>query len=413
MRPPLYIVGPPRSATTALAELLALHPDIELWTHEAHRFHHDLARFDHRTRADDHFWLTAADVTEPLRREYRDAIAGFGGVQPLIKVSTASIQIDFVRAIFPEARFIQILREPLDVIASMEDLRQTLEADQEHARLLGPAPDPFGLSIAETFEHVHLRAAAAWFFHAVRSELDLRFAGSNTFHRVRYRDLLVTPDEAIENLLAFAGLSWDDALNPGIQALSTAPAGPGSLGYSTTETSSASRVDRYARSLTPDLVHAIAPLLEVPARLWGFDYGKLPDDDGWASACLHEHIAAEPWMRAVRDAVAQAESELNAFDPVTFLRQPDHLEPDTRMRLLSGTSIDTQRVAGDPAHTTTVRKQNRSTRFSDPDGAIAALLCVLDGELEWSSLEFDLPDAMRAREIIERLHGLGVVAFGL
>ncbi|MEL6547373.1 MAG: sulfotransferase, partial [Myxococcota bacterium] len=147
MSEPIFILGPPRSGTTALAEVLRLHPEVSVLTHEAHRFHHDIGRFDHRVRATDALWLTAADVSASLAREYSECLAGLRGL-PVVKVSTASIQVDFVRAIFPDARFVQILRDPLDVIASMEDLRATLQEEQGTERALGPAPDPFGLSVS-------------------------------------------------------------------------------------------------------------------------------------------------------------------------------------------------------------------------------------------------------------------------
>ena len=280
MSAPVFIIGPPRSGTTLLAELLRLHPSISVVTHEAHRFHHDLGRFGDRVRSDDHFWLTAADANDAIAEEYRATVQLMTG-QPVIKVSTASIQVDFVRAIFPDARIVQILREPLDVIASMEDLRFALEQDQDSPRLLGPAPDPFSLSVAENFEHRHLRAAAAWFFHGVRSEIDLRFAGGDVVHRVHYRDLLFNPQRRLEELLAFLGLSWDESLDARIAEVSPEPRGPETLGFSTVETRAKSRLDRFAESLSPDFVQAVAPLLDLPSRLWGFDPGEIPNDDAW------------------------------------------------------------------------------------------------------------------------------------
>lgn len=410
MTSPVFIIGPPRSGTTLLAELLRLHPDVSVLTHEAHRFHHDLGRFGARVRSDDHFWLTAADAEGPIAEEYRAAVAELAG-QPVIKVSTASIQVDFARAIFPDAKIVQILREPLDVIASMDDLRVALEAEQDHPRLLGPAPDPLGLAVAETFGHSRLSAAAAWFFHAVRSELDLRFAGSARVHRLRYRDLLRSPDDVLEQLLGFLELPSHPRLESALVEVSARPRGPKSLGFSTVETRAKSRLDRYAESLTPDFVQAIAPLLELPARLWEFDVGELPNEDAWTLACAHERIAPGPWMAWVDETVGRARLELERFDPTTFLYQPDHLEGDCTPLLLSGATVRHEATAGDTVATTTVFKQHRRHRFADPQSAVAKLLLEVKGDAEWRDLRHDLPAPEDARAALERLHGLGLVAF--
>ncbi len=410
MSPPVFIIGPPRSGTTLLAELLRLHPETSVLTHEVHRFHHDLSRFAGRVRSDDHFWLTAADAEGEIADEYRAAVRELDRV-PVIKVSTASIQVDFLRAIFPDAKIVQILREPLDVIASMEDLRLALEAEQDHPRLLGPAPDPFGLSVVETFDHHRLGAAAAWFFHAVRSEVDLRFAGSRTVHRLRYRDLLRSPAEVFEQLFAFLDLPWSDAIESAFAQVTARPAGPGSLGFSTVETRAQSRLDRYSESLSPDFVQAIAPLIDLPARLWGFDVGELPSDDAWELACAHERIAPGPWMERVHEALHLARLELERFDPMTFLYQPDHLDDDCTPLLLSGAVVRHEATRADRCATTTVFKQHRRFRFADGAGAIAQLLLGLDGDVQWRHLRLELSEPELARGVLERLHGLGIVAF--
>ncbi|MEO1170698.1 MAG: sulfotransferase, partial [Myxococcota bacterium] len=319
-----FILGPPRSGTTVLLQALSAHPEVAGLAQEVHTFHHDLGRFSHRVREADHFWLTAADATESLSREYEAALTD--APVRLVKVSTSSIQVDFIRALFPEARFIQILRDPLDVIASMEALRLTFEADQEYPRLLGPAPDPLGLQIAETFEHPHLRAAGAWFFHAVRSESDLRFAGFDTLHRLRYRALVHSPRDVLESALAFLGLGWHEELDSVVGTIGNRPAGPSSLGYSHVEASGDQRIGRYAQTLSPDLVQAIAPLIDTPMRGWGFEPVAAGGD--FEAACHHEHIPPAEWDAVIQEATGRAAQELNGFDPARFLFQPDTIEPD-------------------------------------------------------------------------------------
>lgn len=412
MNAPIFIIGPPRSGTTLLLELFSAHPDVQGFGAELHRFHHDLARFDHRVRDDDHFWLTAADATESLRAEYRSTIRAVDAEHVFIKISTCSIQVDFVRAIFPDAVFVQILRDPLDVIASMEDLRRALELDQDHPRLLGPAPDPFGLAVAQRFEHRHLRAAASWFFHAVRSELDLGFLAGRSYHRVHYRDLLLEPESTVSELAEALGVCWHGTLERGTRQISTRPQGPGSLGFSTVETAMNSRLGRFAATLSPDFVQAVSPLLELPTRRWGLESVDVPELESWKRACEREHIPPEPWIGWAGHALAEAKLELDAFSALSMLAQPDRLDASIRPRLHSGAAVEHHRVSGDTAATTVVRKQERSVRLADAHGKLARLLAEADGRTRFDALAARTDGASESEtRALERLHGMGFVAF--
>lgn len=403
----VFIIGPPRSGTTALYEALIAHPDIAGLSYEAHRFHHDLARFSHRVRGEDHFWLTSADATESLRGEYEAALPD-ASVR-LVKVSTSSIQIDFIRVLFPEALFVQLLREPLDVIASMEALRLGFEAEQDHPRLLGPAPDPLGLRIAEAFESKFLRAAGSWFFHAVRSESDLRFAGFDRLHRLSYYDLVHSPREALQALLVFIGLDWRPELEPVVLSIDNRPQGAGSLGFSHVEAGGGRRIGRFARTMSPDIVQAIAPLIAEPARVWGFE--PIAAGGDLEAACDQEHVPAGPWRELVDEVTRDANRELQAFDPARFLLQPDEIARECAPLLRRGTVIDHQWVSGEGVGTTTVYKQDRRYRFADPAAAIARLLPALDGVTPWGEHALALEAPQESARVLERLHGLSFVAF--
>ncbi len=181
--PPTFIIGPPRSGTTLVADLLAVHPEIAMRGEEFHCFHHNLVQFGQRHPQDD-YRLTAWHFSDDLRRRYQaaidDVLAETGGDVFALKISTLSQQVDFICSLFPDARFIQMIRDGRDVACSMDDLRVALSSSGDGERLLGPAADPLGLSFACAFgtdgERGILNAAASWFFHIASSYLDLGFA---------------------------------------------------------------------------------------------------------------------------------------------------------------------------------------------------------------------------------------------
>ncbi len=70
----LFVIGPPRSGTTLLLELLGRHPLVTKHSDDFHRFHHDLGLFRDRGATGDHYRLTTRDATPELSRAYRDAI---------------------------------------------------------------------------------------------------------------------------------------------------------------------------------------------------------------------------------------------------------------------------------------------------------------------------------------------------
>jgi hypothetical protein len=114
--PFVFIVGSPRSGTTILGEVLDHHPAVAQWYEPYFVWdrHFRLASDDQRD---------ADDATPLVADGIRSAFAGYRrarGAEIVVDKSPRNcLKIPFVRAIFPEARFIFLLRDGRDTILSI------------------------------------------------------------------------------------------------------------------------------------------------------------------------------------------------------------------------------------------------------------------------------------------------------
>ncbi len=399
-----------------MLDALGLHPEVLALGAELHRFHHDLAKFPHRHGEDDHFRLTARDATPELIAEYHDAVnralAASGKGQLVVKISTLSQQVDYVLAIFPDARFVQCVRDGRDTVCSMEDLRLALQAEQDHPRLLGPAPDPFSLWAAETFEHPHLRAGCAWYYHVTRSFLDLRFAGADKFLRLRYEDLVAAPRERLDDVMRFIGLPFHPTQEAAVTATTNEPGAPGTIGFSHSQARGA-RLNRHVRDLSPEVRVLLAPLLAGPMQMLGYACDAMPDFRDIQAAAHNLGLDVDAWIARLAKETAWLEKQIRAFDPVKVLREPDLPADDAKPVLIDGATYgchaDTRDGVGAVSHAW-VRKQNRSFAFADPGSIWPVIAGNLNGNVTLAELVG--PEALEAaKQLCGRLHGLGFVGY--
>lgn len=112
----VFIVGAPRSGTTLLEELLGAHPDIADWYEPYYVWERYFS-----SRADDR-WVTRGDpegAARRIRREYRIFSEKSGGRIIADKLPYYVFNIDTVGAVFPDARWVHILRDGRDVTLSI------------------------------------------------------------------------------------------------------------------------------------------------------------------------------------------------------------------------------------------------------------------------------------------------------
>lgn len=110
-----FLVGAPRSGTKLLRDTLARHPDVatlplsldRLWRRGTDDLDHDafpVSRLDPSTR-------------ERIREDFADR---FGNGSVLLEKNTRhSLRMEYVNAVFPDARYLHLVRDPRDAVPSI------------------------------------------------------------------------------------------------------------------------------------------------------------------------------------------------------------------------------------------------------------------------------------------------------
>lgn len=195
-RPPVFLVGFPRSGTTLLDQMLDAHPDVQVFEEfpvllpvrdavaaRPGGYPHALADLDAAAIAD-------------LRQLYWRGLETLGGDldRKLIvnKLPLNIIHAGLIHRVFPEARFILALRHPADAVLSC--FMQDFQLNPSMANTL---------TVSDT-ARLYDRVMGLW--QAYEEVLPL------TVHRVKYEELIADREVALRAALDFLALDWDDAV---------------------------------------------------------------------------------------------------------------------------------------------------------------------------------------------------------
>jgi hypothetical protein len=203
---PIFLVGSPRSGTTLAVNLFATHPDVASWS-EAGRLWDPVHYHDPEA---EHFW-TADDVRATHARRlhrwcewYRQSQ---GKARFVNKHPRNSLRIGYLRAVFPDARFIHVIRDGRAVVNSI--LSQVARRERRQKRPMGGFAKPPGWR-AMLRDDLAEQTALQW-QAIVRVVREQRAALGPAYVEVRYEELCVRPRETYRELFRFAGLRADDA----------------------------------------------------------------------------------------------------------------------------------------------------------------------------------------------------------
>jgi hypothetical protein len=217
VRAPLFVVGAPRSGTTHFAELLARHPDLgnvseaqSLWDPN-----YLDPEGDHAIRVEH---ATAAQVRR-IRRRFAFALARSGRPRLLHKNPRSSVRIDFARHVFPDARFVHLIRDGRAVTRSILQ-----KIDDEPFRQTAPFGHFCKPEGWRDWRHAPPVERTVWQWRRiVETILEKRDELGDRYLELRYEDL-ARPREAISRVWAFADLRVDAHTLSALPETATLPA---------------------------------------------------------------------------------------------------------------------------------------------------------------------------------------------
>lgn len=236
VRNPVFVVGTGRSGTSILGLVLSMHRDVgflnepkALW-HAVHP-HEDLIGSYSRGQA--RYWLTSADATPEMRRVARRIYSAFlllsGSRRVVDKYPELIFRVPFVQALFPDARFLFLVRDGWDTCQSIEgwsarrgrvrggerhdwwgvdDRKWHLLVDQ--VALGDPVLRDAVPHLRKTTEH-RVRAAVEWTL-TMRAGLEILRLQPESMRLVRYEELTRRPRETLPQVLSFCDLRPDPVL---------------------------------------------------------------------------------------------------------------------------------------------------------------------------------------------------------
>lgn len=191
--PPVFIVGAPRSGTTLLLQVLAAQPQFTRSFEPFRIWQQVFGR-----RPDDAF---RGEL--PARQEMKLRTEFFAQLEPqrpvlLAKDPRDSLRVDVLKRVFPTARFIHIVRDGRDVIASIIKAFEKggiyhVEPGWAHVRFPG---------YRDMFSDPHHRKAAhMWRICVETVARDFEQLPAERRATIRYEDLLARPEEEASRLM--------------------------------------------------------------------------------------------------------------------------------------------------------------------------------------------------------------------
>ena len=246
-----FMVGFPRSGTTLLDTVLRCHPDIAVVEEKPmmERVRNELGgrpTFDALNSLDQESTLRLrAAYLDELRRHLGDAPAGRLVID---KLPLNLVDAGLIHRVFPEAKFILVLRHPCDCVLSC--FMQNFRLNDAMANFLE----------LEQAARLYDLAMALWKDYHDKLGLDVGC--------LKYEDLVVDLRSATEPLLRFLGLDWDDnLLNYREAALSRGRINTPSYRQVTQKlyTRARGRWENYRTRMAP-----VLPILEPWSAAWGY-----------------------------------------------------------------------------------------------------------------------------------------------
>ena len=253
---PIFIVGTGRSGSTVLGVMMSMHRDVgflnepkALW-HAIHPGGDVFGQYASGKPA--RYALDEADATDDVRRRARRLfgayLAATGSKRVTDKYPELVFRIPFVRAIFPDARFVFLVRDGRDTCRSIEswserkgvrsigEFHDWWGADNRKWRLMLEQLVPEEETLAGSLDEIrgfdrHADMAAVEWIVTIREGLRHAARYPHDVYTIRYESLVADPRKELSRLLDFCGLPQDETfLSFAERKLVPAPPKDGALG---------------------------------------------------------------------------------------------------------------------------------------------------------------------------------------
>lgn len=117
LKPPIFLLGNVRSGTTMIQRFFNLHPEIITWfePRPIWNYAHPWRQYDYLDEND-----ASPNVIRYIRRKFLKYQNKNHGLRIMEKTPRNVVRISFIHRIFPESKFIYMVRDPLAQISSAE-----------------------------------------------------------------------------------------------------------------------------------------------------------------------------------------------------------------------------------------------------------------------------------------------------
>lgn len=233
---PIFIIGTGRSGTTILGVILSIHRDIgflnepkALW-HAIYSKEDVIGNYDVGSGL---YRLGTEDVTNEVKqaahRLFSAYLTATFSKRLVDKYPELIFRVPFVRAIFPDAKFIFLVRNGWDTCCSIENWskRKEVQVNSDVHNWWGVnsykwklivnqliAYDPIFSEIISVISELdtHSDMAAIEWIVTMKEGLYQTEKNSECIHMLRYEDLVENPREVLSKLLVFCELPFDNKL---------------------------------------------------------------------------------------------------------------------------------------------------------------------------------------------------------
>lgn len=234
---PIFILGTGRSGTTILGIVLSMHRDVGYLNEPKAIWHLIYPREDiigNYSRDDAKYRLTAEDATDEMRQCASQMFGAYltttRSKRLVDKYPELIFRVDFVRSLFPDARFIFLVRNGWDTCQSIAawSKRLGVEINGEKHDWWGVndrkwqllveqlvKTDPIFSEITDEIKGLekHLDRATVEWIVTMQEGLRLIQASPDSIHLIRFEDLTAKPDETLAELCNFCELPADNTFS--------------------------------------------------------------------------------------------------------------------------------------------------------------------------------------------------------